>query len=134
MQKLIAYGHLTGNAVDSANPDRLLIDRIIDAICSTFTGTHTDVTVQLQIIKASAFDAQTEYLSYVSRSLQALLTIVSSNSCEVHEASLLLAVRTCFNIYLVTKDKVNQATAKATLTQMLNITFQRMEQQFVCLF
>ena len=37
------------------------------------------------------------------------------------------AVRTCYNIYLMSQNQVNQATAKATLTQMLSITFQRLE-------
>ncbi len=41
--------------------------------------------------------------------------------------ALLLAVRTCYNIYLVSRSEVNQTTAKATLTQMLNVVFQRME-------
>ncbi|KRX57356.1 Brefeldin A-inhibited guanine nucleotide-exchange protein 1 [Trichinella sp. T9] len=108
LQKLIAYGHLTGNSADPKNPNRLLIDRIVQAICSCFSGPNTDDKVQLQIIKA-------------------LLTIVSSNSCEVHELSLLLAVRTCYNIYLASRNLINQATAKATLTQMLTISFSRME-------
>ena len=63
--------------------------------------------------------------------LQALLTMVSAPTCEVHEASLLLVVRTCYNIYLASKNLINQTTAKATLTQMLSIIFQRMEQQAV---
>ncbi|KRX20708.1 Brefeldin A-inhibited guanine nucleotide-exchange protein 1 [Trichinella nelsoni] len=108
LQKLIAYGHLTGNSADPKNPNRLLIDRVVQAICSCFSGPNTDDKVQLQIIKA-------------------LLTIVSSNSCEVHELSLLLAVRTCYNIYLASRNLINQATAKATLTQMLTISFSRME-------
>lgn len=37
------------------------------------------------------------------------------------------AVRTCYNIYLASKNLVNQTTAKATLTQMLSVIFQRME-------
>lgn len=41
--------------------------------------------------------------------------------------ALLLAVRTCYNIFLVSRSDVNQTTAKATLTQMLNCVFQRME-------
>jgi hypothetical protein len=45
----------------------------------------------------------------------------------VHETSLLAAVRACYHIHLVSKNMVNKTTAKATLTQMLNIVFQRME-------
>jgi hypothetical protein len=37
------------------------------------------------------------------------------------------AIRTIYNIYLVSRNQVNQSTAKATLTQMLNTIFQRME-------
>uniref|UniRef100_A0A0R3QW13 DCB domain-containing protein n=1 Tax=Brugia timori TaxID=42155 RepID=A0A0R3QW13_9BILA len=51
LQKLIAYGHLVGNGIDVANPDRLLIDRIVEAICSPFYGPNTDEGVQLQILK-----------------------------------------------------------------------------------
>lgn len=42
LQKLIAYGHLTANVPDSTAPGKLLIDRIVDTICSCFTGVHTD--------------------------------------------------------------------------------------------
>lgn len=39
----------------------------------------------------------------------------------------LQAVRTCYNIFLMSRSEVNQTTAKASLTQMLNVVFQRME-------
>ncbi|XP_077991507.1 brefeldin A-inhibited guanine nucleotide-exchange protein 1-like [Glandiceps talaboti] len=110
LQKLIAYGHLTGNSPDATAPGKKLIDRIIETVCGCFVGTQTDEGVQLQIIKA-------------------LLTAVTSTACEVHEGSLLQAVRTCYNIYLASKNLINQTTAKATLTQMLNVIFSRMEQQ-----
>ncbi|KAH9416417.1 Brefeldin A-inhibited guanine nucleotide-exchange protein 1 [Dermatophagoides pteronyssinus] len=89
IQKLIAYGHFTGNRIDNrSNTD--------------------DMMMVLQIIKA-------------------LLTIVTSQSCPVHEQSILLVIRTCYNIYLSSKKLVNQTTAKAALTQMLNVIFSRME-------
>ncbi|KAL3867743.1 hypothetical protein ACJMK2_040601 [Sinanodonta woodiana] len=110
LQKMIAYGHLTGNIPDSTTPDKRLIDRIVETICGCFTGPQTDEGVQLQIIKA-------------------LLTVVTSNTCEIHEGTVLQTVRTCYNIYLASKNLVNQTTAKATLTQMLNVIFTRMETQ-----
>lgn len=42
LQKLIAYGHLTTNVPDSTTPGKLLIDRIVETICSCFTGPQTD--------------------------------------------------------------------------------------------
>ncbi|XP_075439890.1 brefeldin A-inhibited guanine nucleotide-exchange protein 1 isoform X2 [Ascaphus truei] len=110
LQKLIAYGHLTGNAPDSTTPGKKLIDRIIETICGCFQGPQTDEGVQLQIIKA-------------------LLTAVTSQQIEIHEGTVLQAVRTCYNIYLASKNLINQTTAKATLTQMLNVIFARMENQ-----
>ncbi|NWI66777.1 BIG1 protein, partial [Todus mexicanus] len=110
LQKLIAYGHLTGNAPDSTAPGKKLIDRIIETICGCFQGPQTDEGVQLQIIKA-------------------LLTAVTSQHIEIHEGTVLQAVRTCYNIYLASKNLINQTTAKATLTQMLNVIFARMENQ-----
>lgn len=109
VQKLIAYGHFTGNNIDSRSEEKkLLIDTIVNSICNCFNGPNTDDEVQLQIIKA-------------------LLTIVTSQSCPVHEGSILLVIRTCYNIYLGSKKLVNQTTAKAALTQMLNVIFSRME-------
>ncbi|XP_021363168.1 brefeldin A-inhibited guanine nucleotide-exchange protein 1-like isoform X2 [Mizuhopecten yessoensis] len=110
LQKLIAYGHLTGNTPDSTTPGKRLIDRIVETICGCFHGPQTDDGVQLQIIKA-------------------LLTVVTSNTCEIHEGTVLQTVRTCYNIYLASKNLINQTTAKATLTQMLNVIFMRMENQ-----
>jgi brefeldin A-inhibited guanine nucleotide-exchange protein len=37
------------------------------------------------------------------------------------------AVRTSYNTFLQSKSEVNQTTAKASLTQMVNVVFQRME-------
>jgi len=58
-----------------------------------------------------------------------LLTVVTSQHVEVHEATILKAVKTCYNIYLASRNLVNQTTARATLTQMLNVIFTRMEMQ-----
>ncbi|XP_050545726.1 brefeldin A-inhibited guanine nucleotide-exchange protein 2 isoform X2 [Daktulosphaira vitifoliae] len=108
LQKLIAYGHLTGNCTnDTGKP---LIDKIVETICDCFTGQQTDEGILLQIIKA-------------------LLTVVTSQHVEVHEATILKAVKTCYNIYLASRNLVNQTTARATLTQMLNVIFNRMEVQ-----
>uniref|UniRef100_A0A3P9N9M1 ARF guanine nucleotide exchange factor 2 n=1 Tax=Poecilia reticulata TaxID=8081 RepID=A0A3P9N9M1_POERE len=112
LQKLIAYGHITGNAPDSKAPGKRLIDRLVETICNCFQGPQTDEGVQLQIIKA-------------------LLTAVTSPHIEIHEGTVLLTVRTCYNIYLASRNLINQTTAKATLTQMLNVIFTRMENQAV---
>ena len=95
---------------DEATPKETRTPSTMDSIIETICGCDDfdDDNVQLQVIKA-------------------LLTAVTSQTCEVHEGGLLVAVRSCYNIHLVTRNAVNKTTAKATLTQMLSIVFQRME-------
>ncbi len=101
------HGYLRGAlTVVQGTRQRLLIDIIMEAICHCQDDPGENV--QLQVIKA-------------------LVTAISSNLCQVHGESLLFAVRACYNIYLVSKYHVNKTTAKAGLTQMMNIVFQRME-------
>ncbi|KAI8810188.1 hypothetical protein BJ742DRAFT_676132, partial [Cladochytrium replicatum] len=88
-----------------------LIDEIIHTVCTSFNGFQSDTesSVQLQVLKV-------------------LLTAVTSTGCcEVHEISLLKVVQTCFNIHIHSRSSINSATAKATLTQMVNLIFSRME-------
>ena len=59
--------------------------------------------------------------------IKVLLTAVTSSQCEVHEAALLMAVRSCFHIHLISKNPINKTTAKAALTQILSVINQRME-------
>lgn len=83
-----------------------LIDCIVDVICDC--NDHPDETVQIQVLRV-------------------LLTAVTTTTCEVHEHSLLKAVRACYHIHLVSKNATNQTVAKATLQQIISIVFQRME-------
>jgi len=59
--------------------------------------------------------------------VQAVNTAVTSSVASVHDTTLLLAVKTCFYIYLVSKNATIQKTANATLTQMLDVVFARLE-------
>ncbi|KAJ3127570.1 Brefeldin A-inhibited guanine nucleotide-exchange protein 2 [Nowakowskiella sp. JEL0407] len=87
---------------------RYLIDDIIHTACTAFTGASTEDIIQVQVIKV-------------------LLSCITSTACEIHEISLLKVIQTCFNIHLYTKNPTNAITAKASLTQMINLVFSRME-------
>ena len=92
-------------AAASARPTTL-IDVVVKSVCAC--NDYDDDQVQLQVIKC-------------------LLTAVTAPACAVHEATLLLAVRSCYNIHLVSRNINNKVTAKATLTQMLAAVFTKME-------
>ena len=109
VQKMLAFHILTGSTiVTKIEGATLLIDEIVDYVCACFIGTKTEEAIQLQILKC-------------------LLTAVTSPNSEVHGTSLTKATQTCFGIHLLSKNVVNQVTSKASLTQMVNLVFQRME-------
>ena len=129
IEKLIAYGHISHAYFDNQQKEfiaaatatnerpkdpkgttepMLFDDHLTATVANCFSGPQTDEGVQVQVLKA-------------------LLMIVTSGHIRVHENTLLLAVRTCYNIYLASRNLTYQATAKATLSQMINCVFERME-------
>jgi brefeldin A-inhibited guanine nucleotide-exchange protein len=82
---------------------------LVDIVVHTITSCHTESTpetVSLQIVKA-------------------LLALVLSTTILVHQSSLLKAVRTVYNIFLLSVDPVNQMVAQGGLTQIVNHVFAR---------
>ena len=67
----------------------------------------------------------------IFKNFKGILALILNQTCRIHESSLLLAVRTCFNIYLASKSPINQSTAKGILTQTINYVFTNMERNVV---
>lgn len=132
-QRMIAYGYLSGEmaADPSVYPPSAASEsktsksggagekkgapprrprKVIDVLVETIYQCCSidDDQVQIQVIKT-------------------LITAVQSKSCNVHDHSVLLAVRSCYQIYLTSRSSANRTTAKAILTQMLNVVFEKME-------
>lgn len=96
-------GRQTGSAQGVYEPS------LVDVVVHTITSCHTESTpetVSLQIVKA-------------------LLSLVLSTTTLVHQSSLLKAVRTVYNIFLLSVDSVNQMVAQGGLTQIVNHVFAR---------
>jgi brefeldin A-inhibited guanine nucleotide-exchange protein len=106
IQKLIAHGYVRGEADPTGGPEALLLSKLIETICKCHE--LDDEGLELLVLKT-------------------LLTAVTSISLRIHGDSLLQIVRTCYGIYLGSRNVVNQATAKASLVQMSVIVFRRME-------
>ena len=82
---------------------------LVDLVAHTITACHTENTpeaVSLQVVKA-------------------LLSLVLSPTILVHHSSLLKAVRTVYNVFLLSSDAVNQMVAQGGLTQMVHHVFTR---------
>ncbi|CAI0385532.1 unnamed protein product [Linum tenue] len=106
VQKLIAHGYLRGEADPTGATEGKLLARLIESVCKCYD--IGDDAIELSVLKA-------------------LLSAVTSISLRIHGDCLLQIVRTCYDIYLGSKNVVNQTTAKASLIQMLVIVFRRME-------
>lgn len=105
-QKLIVHGYVRGEADPSGGPESNLLAKLIESVCKCHD--LGDDGVELSVLKT-------------------LLSAVTSMSLRIHGDCLLQIVRTCYDIYLGSKNVVNQTTAKASLIQMLVIVFRRME-------
>ncbi|KAJ6344317.1 hypothetical protein OIU76_005939 [Salix suchowensis] len=106
IQKLIAHGYLRGEADPTGGTEAKLLAKLIESVCKCYD--LGDDGVELLVLRT-------------------LLSAVTSISLRIHGDSLLQIVRTCYDIYLGSKNVVNQTTAKASLIQMLVIVFRRME-------
>ena len=80
-----------------------------------------------EIVEAVCWSAEIPDERVELCALKALLTAVTSASFLVHGEALLRAIRACYNLFLGSRNAVNQMTAKATLTQLITMVFRRME-------
>jgi len=86
-------------------PEPSFVDLVVHTITSCHTETSPD-TVSLQVVRA-------------------LLALVLSQTILVHQSALLKAVRTVYNVFLMSNDPINQTVAQGSLTQMVNHVFAR---------
>ncbi|CCA66641.1 probable SEC7-component of non-clathrin vesicle coat [Serendipita indica DSM 11827] len=118
ISKLISYAFFVENAspqnytsppgsptASAAGLPTSLADLVTHTITSCYTESTSDA-VSLQIVKA-------------------LLQIVLSPHILVHHSSLLKAVRTVYNIFLLSQSPMNQNVAQGGLTQMVHHIFAR---------
>ncbi|CAH8253756.1 unnamed protein product [Arabidopsis lyrata] len=92
IHKLIAHGYVRSED-PTGGPEALLLSKLIETICKCHE--LDDEGLELLVLKT-------------------LLTAVTSISLRIHGDSLLQIVRTCYGIYLGSRNVVNQATAKAS--------------------
>lgn len=97
------------NSISGASHSSLPQPSLVDLVVHTITTCHSEAspeTVSLQVVKA-------------------LLSLVLSPTIYVHHSSLLKAVRTVYNVFLLSTDAVNQMVAQGGLTQMVHHIFTR---------
>ncbi|KAJ1917225.1 guanine nucleotide exchange protein for ADP-robosylation factor [Tieghemiomyces parasiticus] len=87
-----------------------ILDQLVDIVCDCFVSEITDDKVQLQVIKAI---------------LAAVSCVSPIPDHQLHQTALLKAVRTVYNIYLLSRSEANQTLAQGTMSQIVHLVFGR---------
>ncbi|KAK9475476.1 uncharacterized protein V1510DRAFT_409312 [Dipodascopsis tothii] len=108
--KLFSFSYFVGTISDGGEDRRpaKLVDFAVETVCDCFKADYTEERVELQIIKA-------------------LLAAILNEKLVVHGAALLKAIRQTYNIFILSRFNSNQAIAQATLTQAVNVIFERVK-------
>jgi brefeldin A-inhibited guanine nucleotide-exchange protein len=122
---LIERGYLQGKT--SAQGDSSSSERKDETAAAGGTTTTTQRTLIDLIIETVTKCSEINDDNVHVQAIKVLLTAITSSHCEVHDASLLLAIQACFHVHLVSRNQINKITAKAALTQMVSNTIARME-------
>ena len=85
------------------------------------------ILLQLMELVCKSHELEDKHMELAVR--KSMLSTVTLVSLQIHGDCLFQIVRTCYNIFLGSKNAVNQATAKASLIQMLIIDFHRMDKR-----
>lgn len=104
--KLVAHGFFRDESEFPTNGPSVA-DIVTHIITSSYSQS-TSPQVAVQVVKS-------------------LLAIVMSNTLNVHQSSLLKAVRTVYNVYLLSSDPTTQLVAQGSLTQMIHHIFGRVK-------
>jgi brefeldin A-inhibited guanine nucleotide-exchange protein len=95
----------------------------ITANANTANAIPSSLMHQIMVGIQKCSESNTE--SVQSHVITCFKEILISTKCGVHEASMLLAIRSIFHIYLVTKSPTIQQSAKTALMEMVASTIQR---------
>jgi Sec7-like guanine-nucleotide exchange factor len=125
IQLLVTHRYVVGSAGEAdspANRTRTLTDH------SQENGQAAPPAALLHrlleaVHKAAEINAVTVHTAVVAT----LKAIVTSPKCGIHESSMLLALRSTFHVYLVTKASACQTAARQALLEILRSVFARME-------
>lgn len=128
LQKLVSFSLLQGSV--------FIINHKRDAMAKAFQDTAGEAAPlqfaaqapQAQAVELICSCDDTGDDTVDLRLLKAILTVITSSSLRVHSQALLLCVRSAYNVFLTSKSQVIQVTAKATLIQIVNVVFQRLEE------
>lgn len=110
--KLVSYDFFIDK--NQSESEISLADMITTTVCECFSPSPT-----------STSSTTTQHDTLLLRLLSSLLSLILSSALSVHQSSLLKAVRTVYNIFLMGSAGTVQTVAQATLGQIVGGVFSR---------
>lgn len=104
-----------------------LIDDIIFTICKSISDLGSGASYDNMSINQNNLNSAEQGSNLEIQVLKAILTSITSTSCEIHGATLLAAIQTCINIFIYSKSHISRVTTRASLIQIINLVFSRMQ-------
>jgi brefeldin A-inhibited guanine nucleotide-exchange protein len=80
-----------------------------------------------QVLEVVAKTSESQDIGIQTALIDTMTAIATSPKCEIHENALLIAVRSTFHVYLVSKKQSCKDVAKRAVLDMLKAVFVRME-------
>lgn len=121
---LISNRYVVGSTAKKILPKKDELDSFGDIEDGGKDPTTSDVMHLIHCICSSSENPSDAVQSAMTK---ALLSLMTSPVCSVHEAGMLKSVRTVFHIYLITKHDEVKQMSRSVLLDMLRSVFQRME-------
>ena len=108
--------------------DPVLADEIVSTVCNCFVDQPGSSIPTPSVGSGSAAAAASHGPDAVNlHILSALLALILSSALPVHQSSLLKAVRTVYNVFLLSRGQQNQMVAQAALGQIVGAVFGRVK-------
>lgn len=101
-----------------------LADLVTSTVCDCFSPSPSSSSSSSN---STANTVTTQHDTLLLRLLSCLLSLILSSALAVHQSSLLKAVRTVYNVFLMGRQGTVQTVAQATLGQIVGGVFSRVE-------
>jgi brefeldin A-inhibited guanine nucleotide-exchange protein len=114
--------------ISASDPD--LASQVVEIVCGCFIDTSSGSTSTSQSASSQAAAKNPTGPEAVNlHILSALLALIlsTSDALPVHQSALLLAVRTVYNIFLLSKGQQNQMVAQGALGQIVGAVFGKVQ-------
>lgn len=130
VQQLVSHRYVAGSAGGADDPAQSMTRKLTDHSENETTSSQNlrqKPSLLHRLLESLSKAAETSDANVHAAVIQTVKAVVTSPVCGIHETSMLLAMRSTFHVYLVTKSTTCKTAARQALMDILQSVFRRME-------